>query len=198
MSIGLAVKLAIPVDNINGKADDFSAKYPSPPPDKIELAKLCAIMHISNHNFWFTADAGYQKPISVWHKLAAVKPSCTMEEPDMQPPLGNGELESYQGYEPEDSDGSTDAAEEAPGGSTEDNNNELAIFSIENWLMASDAAQAKLEVMKGTHRVIPIPAYNVEGKLISLMPTATAWRVPLLNSISTWHTGPLQQKMAHW
>ncbi|KIJ13523.1 hypothetical protein PAXINDRAFT_156471 [Paxillus involutus ATCC 200175] len=211
----LAVKPAIPVDDVNGKADDSSAKYTSPPPDKIELAKLCAIVHISNHNFWLTADAGYRKPTSVWRELAAVKPSCTVEEPDMQPvrgdfkptidnlrklqdliatpgftarkgfmlsggisgqqlkvrhvlfePLGNGELESCQGYEPEDSDGSTDAAEEAPGGSTEDDNNELAVFSIENWPTASDAAQAELEAIKGTHWVIPIPTYNVEGKLI--------------------------------
>ena len=40
------------------------------------------------------------------------------------------------------------------------------IFSIENWPAFSDAARGGLDSIKQTHRVIPIPAYDLEGKLI--------------------------------
>ncbi|KAJ7508733.1 hypothetical protein B0H11DRAFT_2431735 [Mycena galericulata] len=38
--------------------------------------------------------------------------------------------------------------------------------TIQNWPVKSDAAQAALEEMKTTHRVIPLPAYNMKGNLI--------------------------------
>ena len=41
-----------------------------------------------------------------------------------------------------------------------------AIFCIENWPAFSDAARGGLDSIRQTHRVIPIPAYDVEGKLI--------------------------------
>lgn len=88
----LAVKplAATPTCSDSGKSSDDSSKYPSPPPDEPpELASLCAIAHISNQDFWLTSDAGYRGPSSVWGDLARVKPSCTLEEPDMQPVRGD-------------------------------------------------------------------------------------------------------------
>ena len=40
------------------------------------------------------------------------------------------------------------------------------IFSIENWPAFSDAARGGLDSIRQTHQVIPIPAYDIEGKLI--------------------------------
>jgi len=40
------------------------------------------------------------------------------------------------------------------------------IFSIENWPAFSDAARGGLDSIRQTHRVIPVPAYDLEGKLI--------------------------------
>ena len=39
-------------------------------------------------------------------------------------------------------------------------------YTIQNWPCTNDAAQEALELLKDTHRVIPIPAYEVEGGLM--------------------------------
>jgi hypothetical protein len=40
------------------------------------------------------------------------------------------------------------------------------IFLIENWPTFNDAAKGGLENIKKTHRVVPIPAYDMKGNLI--------------------------------
>ncbi|KIO14778.1 hypothetical protein M404DRAFT_17638 [Pisolithus tinctorius Marx 270] len=51
--------------------------------------------------------------------------------------------------------------------SDKDETNDLdPIFSIENWPTFSDAARGGLDSIRQTHQVIPIPAYDLEGKLI--------------------------------
>jgi len=40
------------------------------------------------------------------------------------------------------------------------------IFSIENWPAFSDAARGGLDSIRQIHCVIPVPAYDLEGKLI--------------------------------
>ncbi|KAJ8589092.1 hypothetical protein M405DRAFT_818618 [Rhizopogon salebrosus TDB-379] len=39
-------------------------------------------------------------------------------------------------------------------------------FDIHNWPVSSEAARHDLETMVETHRVVPIPAYDVDGNLI--------------------------------
>jgi len=43
-----------------------------------------------------------------------------------------------------------------------------AIFSIENWPDFTDATRGGPDSIRQTHWVIPIPAYDIEGKLIDL------------------------------
>ncbi|KAI5988492.1 hypothetical protein F5J12DRAFT_898182 [Pisolithus orientalis] len=51
--------------------------------------------------------------------------------------------------------------------SNKDKTNDLdPIFSIENWPTFSDAARGGLDSIRQMHWVIPIPAYDLEGKLI--------------------------------
>ncbi|KIM59455.1 hypothetical protein SCLCIDRAFT_27285 [Scleroderma citrinum Foug A] len=67
-------------------------------------------------------------------------------------------------FEPLDSDELVTKEE----GKTDQNDSDAldGIFSIENWPAFSDAARGGLDSIKQTHHVIPIPAYDLEGKLI--------------------------------
>ena len=85
----LAVKLATTTDG-DGADADGAQKYPFPQPeDGFDLAPLCAIVQICSQDFWLASDAGYCKPSQVWWDLASIKPSCTVEEPNMQPMRGD-------------------------------------------------------------------------------------------------------------
>ncbi|KAG2095412.1 hypothetical protein BD769DRAFT_1678335 [Suillus cothurnatus] len=60
---------------------------------------------------------------------------------------------------------STDDAED--GEENSDKVDDLdGIFLIKNWPTFNDAAKGGLENIKKTHRVVPIPAYNMKGNLI--------------------------------
>jgi hypothetical protein len=41
------------------------------------------------------------------------------------------------------------------------------VFHIANWPVFSPSAKKELESMLGTHTVVPLPAYDAEGNLIS-------------------------------
>ena len=42
----------------------------------------------------------------------------------------------------------------------------MSMVSIENWPTFHDTATSALDAIKGTHRVLPILAYGIDGKLI--------------------------------
>jgi hypothetical protein len=71
---------------------------------------------------------------------------------------------------------------------------DAAAFSIDNWpLTASDEdARDELQViiaLKETHRILPVPAYNLQGKLIK----PNAYRRPLEEALVEVHFN-----LVHW
>ena len=82
---GHATQLAIRPEGLDSAKQDL-AKYPSsPPPENLALAPICAVVKISSHDFWLTADAGYHGPSQIWKDFSEVKASCACEQPDMAP-----------------------------------------------------------------------------------------------------------------
>ncbi|KAI6018350.1 hypothetical protein EDC04DRAFT_2607813 [Pisolithus marmoratus] len=57
--------------------------YPSPPPEDLEPAPLCAVVHISTHDFWLTADVGYHTS-SIWKSFSDVEVTCAAERPEFE------------------------------------------------------------------------------------------------------------------
>jgi hypothetical protein len=43
---------------------------------------------------------------------------------------------------------------------------DAAAFSIDNWPLTDEDARDELIALKETHRIVPVPAYNLQGKLI--------------------------------
>ena len=46
---------------------------------------ICAVVQISHHDFWLTADVGYHGPSKIWKDFSDVKGSCANEQPDVMP-----------------------------------------------------------------------------------------------------------------
>ncbi|KAG6380344.1 hypothetical protein JVT61DRAFT_8455 [Boletus reticuloceps] len=75
-------------------------------------------------------------------------------------PLGSeaeGDHESAD--EQEAKDGGAEAESQAV-------NSDASDFAIENWPLTHEETRAELEELQATHRVVPIPAYNIQGNLI--------------------------------
>ncbi|KAI6040515.1 hypothetical protein EDC04DRAFT_2894047 [Pisolithus marmoratus] len=66
-------------------SDGDSLKYPSPPPEGIDVVPICAVVKISDNDSWLTADAGYHGPLQIWKDFSDVKASCATEQPGMAP-----------------------------------------------------------------------------------------------------------------
>ncbi|KAI9566519.1 hypothetical protein HD554DRAFT_2275745 [Boletus coccyginus] len=187
---GRANRLAVKVATVSNPmkpdiSDVASASYPSlPPEESIELAPLCAIARISTHDFWLTADASYLPDSKVWRELVNVKLSYTLEVPDLQPirdnfqkPLGTEEEETAIGAEQsikeDGSDGAT-SSDVAKGKtvlchfvySGYSYTTDAAAFSLENWPLTDEDARDELLSLSEIHCIVPIPAYNLQGKLI--------------------------------
>jgi hypothetical protein len=66
-------------------------------------------------------------------------------------------------------------------------------YTIADWPVRSAEAQAAIDEMKNTHRVVPIPAYDIAGKLIP----PTDYRAQLMGAVvelyftlTHWSIGP--------
>jgi hypothetical protein len=58
----------------------------SPPSESTpEVAVISAITQISSNDFYLTADAGYKGPSTICPEYSSIKPSCTNEQPDVEP-----------------------------------------------------------------------------------------------------------------
>ncbi|KAH7917949.1 hypothetical protein BV22DRAFT_1134981 [Leucogyrophana mollusca] len=198
----LAIKLVVPVDKDGGEGNNLS-QFPSPPSEGLELATICAVVKISDRDYWLTADAGFHGPSIVCKELSEATVSCAAEQPDMAlfkdefstivnnlhwlqdqvatpgysikkglflmsteigsrfkvhhalfEALGSDELGSEDLSEQENTENKTDT-------------DENAVFMIKNWLTSNDTAANALDTIKEMHRVIPILAYSMDGKLIT-------------------------------
>lgn len=83
----LAIKRLVTDDNkeLDNVLDSATTRYPTLLPDKHEIALICTIVKISNHNFWFTTDAGYWDPSKVCKAFIEVKVLCAGGQPDVAP-----------------------------------------------------------------------------------------------------------------
>ncbi|KAI6002525.1 hypothetical protein EDC04DRAFT_2611840 [Pisolithus marmoratus] len=84
---GHATHLSIKPETLDADntSDGDSLKYPLPPPEGVNVAPICAVIKISDDDFWLTADAGYHGPLQIWKDFSDVKASCVTEQPDMAP-----------------------------------------------------------------------------------------------------------------
>ncbi|KIK19869.1 hypothetical protein PISMIDRAFT_24309 [Pisolithus microcarpus 441] len=84
---GCANRLSIKLEMMDDKASSDSdlVKYPSPPPEGMDIAPICAVVKISDNDFWLTADAGSHGPLQIWKDFSDVKASCATEQPDVAP-----------------------------------------------------------------------------------------------------------------
>ncbi|KIK11918.1 hypothetical protein PISMIDRAFT_78579, partial [Pisolithus microcarpus 441] len=178
-------------------------------------AILSAIARIDNHDFWLTSDGGYQGPDSVWKEFLEVKPSCALTDPGLQPAAADFPIvlrtlqkitekcvtpgysagrsffapskttatrfklrhKLFEGLDPDiDDDDESD-------GPTSD------AFSMERWPLTKEKNRAELMALKSTHRILPVPAYDIAGDLIK----PSAYRRSLQDAIVEIHF-----TMSHW
>ncbi|KAF8836904.1 hypothetical protein BDN67DRAFT_983613 [Paxillus ammoniavirescens] len=144
------------------------AGYPSPPPEKVlDDAVLSAVVQISSNDYWLTADAGYCGPSTVWPEYSNIKPSCTNERSDPEPFKSDFAEVHHVLFEPIDTTPTGESLAGDGGHGDNEASEELGgIFAIENWPTFHDAAKGGLEGIMNTHRVVPIPAYDMAGNLI--------------------------------
>ncbi|KAI6139058.1 hypothetical protein BKA82DRAFT_26472 [Pisolithus tinctorius] len=160
-----------------GSSDDGSSKYATPPPEgTVDIAPLYA---------------GYHKNSKIWKSLADVKTALenvTYFQSAIATP-GYGESKGFllcggehfkvchTLFEPhsansESDNGYSETVADDPEGNNDDTASDIdseadsGAFLIDNWPLTDDKVEPKLQELKATHNVIPIPAYDVEGKLI--------------------------------
>ncbi|KIK25546.1 hypothetical protein PISMIDRAFT_9547 [Pisolithus microcarpus 441] len=161
-----------------------------------ERAVLSAIVRIDRDDFWLVSNGGYQGAGSVWKDILDVKPSCALTKPGMQPLdadfatvmttlrlltnkcvtpgyalgkslFGDENLNPkrfklrHKLFESLDTDVDNDDVE--PPSATDP-------FSLEMWPLTKERNRPELLALKSTHRVLPVPAYDLAGNLIH--PTA--------------------------
>ncbi|GLB44642.1 hypothetical protein LshimejAT787_1702690 [Lyophyllum shimeji] len=82
-------------------------------------------------------------------------------------------------------------AEEDGSDTASESNDVPKEHKIENWPAVHDAAKEALASMVDTHRVIPLPAYDMHGALLWPMHYRSYSKEHWYRSISTSHIGPL-------
>ncbi|KAI5995129.1 hypothetical protein EDD15DRAFT_2195752 [Pisolithus albus] len=157
-----------------------------------EPAVLTAIVRIDRDDFWLMSDGGYQGPGSVWKDILDVKPSCALTKPGLDPlnsdfatvlsmlrlltqncvTPGYGLGKSLFGsdnlnptrfklrhklFESLDGDVDNDGADLLPATDP---------FSFEQWPLTKERNRAELLALKSTHRIQPVPAYDLADNLI--------------------------------
>ncbi|KAI6041949.1 hypothetical protein EDC04DRAFT_2892453 [Pisolithus marmoratus] len=137
------------VDTGTAEGDGSAESDLSPPPS---AAVLSAIVRIDRDDFWLTSDGGYRGPNTFWREILDVKPSCTVSEPGLEPVnLDFVSLES----------GVVDS-DDIPGSATSSTDS----FSFELWPLTKEKYRGELLALKSTHRILPLPAYDLTGDLI--------------------------------
>ncbi|KDR79172.1 hypothetical protein GALMADRAFT_1225905 [Galerina marginata CBS 339.88] len=156
-------------------------------------AKLSVVVYITPEDYWLTSCGMWKKPTSGCRTFDKMKLSCTGVAPThevFQPDFGTaalnlrallqkvanpagpvsgvlvrgeGDVEKIKFrhvlFEP-----ISDA--EDSGQNHVEGNNVLPEFDIAVWPAHFDAAKEALQNMVSTHRVVPVPAYNIQGNLI--------------------------------
>ncbi|KAI5987722.1 hypothetical protein EDD15DRAFT_2372104 [Pisolithus albus] len=202
---------ATAADSCPVEADlDFVQRPLSP-----QCATLSAIARIDREDFWLTSDGGYQGPNSVWKEFLQVKPSCALTDPGSQTVPSDfgiilqtlqkitdkcvtpGYTAGRSFFSPSDDsptrfklrhklfeglDADLEYDDEFDRPSTD-------AFSMERWPLTKEKNRAELIALKPTHRILPIPAYDVAGDLIK----PSAYRRSLQDAIVEVHF-----TMSHW
>lgn len=155
-------------------------------------ATLTAIVRVDRNDFWLTSDGGYQGPTAVCKELLQVKPSCALTDPATMPVSADFAvvLETLHlitekcvtpGYSAgasffsTDGDGGPrfklrhklfeciDGGDDGVGESVEDKG---AGIKMEDWPLTKEKNRAELLALSSTHRILPLPAYDLAGNLI--------------------------------
>ncbi|KAI6126361.1 hypothetical protein EDD16DRAFT_1702720 [Pisolithus croceorrhizus] len=158
-------------------------------------AELCAIVRIDREDFWLTADGGYMGPNTVWKEIVDVKLSCTACDSGIDP-LSSDFMVVLDilckltkncvmlGY----SAGTSFFVSTKQGPShfklrhklfetinaTRVDSNEPDVgkssstdaFSFEMWPLTKESNHPELLSLKSTHRLLPVPAYDLNNDLI--------------------------------
>ncbi|KAI6004719.1 hypothetical protein EDD15DRAFT_2359476 [Pisolithus albus] len=163
-------------------------------PPRSEKAILSAIACIDHDDFWLTPDGGYHGPTTVCREILDVKPSCAMTIPGLEPVRSDFGIVMqnlraitqkcvtpgystgrsfftwdnlnptrfklrHQLFEPLEGDEDKDN-EPRPQSPSDDP------FSFEKWPLTRERHRPQLLSLKATHRLLPIPAYDVQGNLL--------------------------------
>ncbi|KAI5990596.1 hypothetical protein EDD15DRAFT_2197916 [Pisolithus albus] len=181
---------ATPTDEDEGPAPDRPANsLPASPPER---AVLSAIVRIDREDFWLVSDGGYQGPGNVWKDILDVKLSCALTKPGLEPidsdfavvlnalqlltqkcvtpgyTLGKS-LFGNENSNPtrfklrhkllESLDTGVDSDDVGPPAATDP-------FSFELWPLTKQRNRAELLALKSSHRILPLPAYDLADNLI--------------------------------
>ncbi|KAI5983548.1 hypothetical protein EDD15DRAFT_2202033 [Pisolithus albus] len=185
-----------PKENTESTVDDPQDPHnvsPNPGlPPRPERAILSAIACIDHDDFWLVADGGYHGPTEVCKEILDIKPSCAMTHPGLEPVRTDFAVvlqnlrEITQkcvtsGYSAGRSfftwsnqiptrfklrhqlfEGDDDDHDGVP---TPDSPSEDA-FTFQQWPLTRERHRAELLTLKSTHRLLPVPAYDLEGNLL--------------------------------
>ncbi|KAI5997162.1 hypothetical protein EDD15DRAFT_2364660 [Pisolithus albus] len=139
-------------------------------------ATLSAIVRVDRNDFWLTSDGGYQGPSALCKEILHVKPSCALTDPGTMPvstdyvtvqvfsPL-MGMVSLVSNYATNSSrhvsciDGSDD-------GDQNSEKDDEAGIKMQDWPLTKEKNRAELLALSSTHRILPLPAYDVAGNLI--------------------------------
>ncbi|KAI6006908.1 hypothetical protein EDD15DRAFT_2394204 [Pisolithus albus] len=166
-----------------------------------QTAVLSAIVLISSNDYWLTSDGGYRRGSSITSRLCDVKPSCTITEPPT--PAVSNDFANGRGFffydnsttnpsrfkvrhklferlEHDDTDKNVLESSNAP---------ECYDFLPQNWYLSREETREELYLLETTHKLRPLPAYDVDGHLI---PPA-AYQRSLENAVVELHSN-----LCHW
>lgn len=155
-----------------------------------ERVILSAIACIDHDDFWLTADGGYHGTTTVCREILDVKPSCALTTPGLEPVKSDfatvlhnlrqiteqcitpgyaagksfftGDHSNttrfklrHQLFETLQDDGDRNDAPDADDP-----------YSFERWPLTRERHRAELLKLKNTHRILPIPAYDLANDLL--------------------------------
>lgn len=199
--------------------DVDSGTSPAAPLTPPLCAVLSAIVRVDQEDFWLTPDGGYQGPNGVWKEFLDVKPSCALANPGVEPvmsdfPVTLHMLQSFtqrcvtpgfssgKSFFSSDEHGPTrfklrhnlfERIEADVDGevSSQSTTSTAASdpFSFELWPLTKERTRAELLGLKASHRILPLPAYDLAGDLIR----PSAYRRSLQGAIVEVHF-----TLSHW
>ncbi|KAI6004662.1 hypothetical protein EDD15DRAFT_2108578, partial [Pisolithus albus] len=155
-----------------------------------EPAVLCAIVRIDSEDFWLTADGGYLGPNTVCGEFADIKPSCAVTDPGLEPITSDYEV-VINVLQHLTQNCVTAGYSTATGFFSKKNTGNVGFrlrhtlfevslsicctltpvlisepISFERWPLTKEKIRAELLNLKSTHRILPLPAYDLEDRLI--------------------------------